>query len=386
MNTKEKNKTLWKLKYSAMVQLAVMAINWGYFGIWMKNHGLGESSIGLVFAVNALLTGVSSLLWAHLSEKFGKPHLLVITGNILLLVFFVVLPSTTTITGLMLLGIIAAFGISAFQSIMPVMTLSLFKDANAGREYGVYRVYGSIGYLLGNFILGSIAFKFGLPIVFYLCAAIISISIFLLLNLNTPLEHNKKNWRAFFPLIKNVSFLLLLISIFFKTITDPVNFSFLALYAKTLNANDMEIGWILGMGGIVAIIALPTCGAIADKFGARYIVLLALISQPLRALAYSWVTENYWYLYLPQLFHFFTFAGLEVGLVIFVGELLGKENRQLGFSIVVLVQTFALTIGNNVIGNMVENVGYIPMFTFASKITTLSLPFFALLLYRIRKT
>ena len=110
-------------------------------------------------------------------------------------------------------------------------------------------------------------------------------------------------------------------------------------------------------------------------------IWLALIAQPLRALGYSFVTVDYHWLIVPQAFHFFTWAGLEIASILFVTRNAKPGNRATALAMLLGAQIIGRFAGGIVCGYLAENQGYPVMFRVTAAVTAIAVIVFAIAEY-----
>jgi len=376
----------WRLRMASASQLCALAVYWTFYGVQMKNNGLGENEIGTILAICTVFMGVMGIAWSRLAVIYKRPVQLVLMSSVLCSVGFVLVPLPTSFYGFLGVGILVNIAISSFFTLMPVLVMNQAPEGSAGSTYGRYRIYGSLGFLVGTFGLGAVAKKWGLNYAFYVSAIIALLPITFLFLDSGPRKDIQKSNQSVFHYIRDPRLVLLMLVAFCIAFGQPSNFPFLAIYAKRLGADIHHIAWITSVNGIVAVIALPITGMLADKKGARLILLLAVIAQPLRSLGYSFVSDNYWFLMIPQIFHFFTWAAAEICFLMLVGEIVGKSNRQMVYSLIVFTQNLSIVLANKSTGWLAESYGYPSMYRIISATTALGIIFYLILYFRMSKS
>ena len=168
-----------------------------------------------------------------------------------------------------------------------------------------------------------------------------------------------------------------LAAVFFFSFGGPAAFTFLALYAQTADfaMDQAATGRLLGMCGIMAVIALPLMGTLADRLGSKWILTLAFAAMPIRLLTQA-ATGSVLGLYMAQCFHFLTWAGPEVVVYVYVTRLVGEKDKGVAISAYLTTRTLASIVANPVIGFLAENLGFRPMFLIIACISAVGLAIF----------
>ena len=175
--------------------------------------------------------------------------------------------------------------------------------------------------------------------------------------------------------LANRELLGFLLAVFFFALAVPAIFTFTWVYARDLGGDNSFIGLLAAVQGFVAMVALPLTGWGVDRFGTRLLLLLAFIVQPLRALSLSLV-DSYQWLLLPQVFHFFTWAGFEVAGVLFVARLASEGNRGMAQAMFMSAQVLGNLLGSALAGYLAEHHGYASMYGVSGALAAVGLGIF----------
>jgi len=372
---------IWRLRSVSLTQFCSLAIIFTFYGITMKRSGLGEFAIGLIFAGSTLLSGVMGLVWADLAGKQRSAGRLIALGSLLCAVAFALIPAAKTGFQFLAISCLMAIASSAFFTLLPVVAFNAMPSESAGRGYGRFRVFGSIGFLIGTFGFSSVAHSWSMNNAFYAAAVIMLIpSLIMFFDKGGVAREEKKSEQSQVTGLAPVY--LLMAAVFVMTLGMPGNFTFLTIYADDLGAGQRHIGWLMGVNGLMGLIGLPLMGLVGDKIGPRLLILFAIIAQPLRSLGYSLVSENYQFLFLVQVLHIFTWAGLEIGVLMLLKQVAGSHMYQKLYSRYIFVRQIGMVAGNYLVGYLAENYGYIFMYQVIAIITTLAIPVYVKLYFQ----
>jgi len=362
---------MWALRGAMFLILLGAGIFWVYAGVWMRSHGIGETSIGILMGFGGVLTALAAMFWGWLSDHTGRSTPIVCAGCLFTGVGLISLSQSRTIPAFALSQALVAAGISATLSVMPLLALAVLGGKKQGAGYGRFRMFGSAGYMVGLYILAATIQ--GLQRLLLTAGIIMVLGVIpLLLASVRPLRHLERHGLR--VVLRRPRFLRFLVAVFFFSWGGPAVFAFLALYAQTpdFSMDQSGIGRLLGMCGVMAVIALPLVGTLADRLGSRSILLLSFLAMPLRLLVQA-AARSAFGLYVAQCFHFLTWAGPEVVIYVYVQRLVGERDKGVAVSAYFTTRTVAAIVANPLIGFFAEHLGFRPMFVIVACISSLGL-------------
>ena len=169
------------------------------------------------------------------------------------------------------------------------------------------------------------------------------------------------------------TFRILVAATFIDRLGGGLIFPFLALYvAQRFNVGMTQIGLLFGTWSISSLVGSTIGGALADKFGRKFILIFGLLFSAGSALFMGFVND-FRVFYLVAIF-----AGVfsDIGhpaQQAMVADLLKGDQRAEGFSLLRVVANLAVTIGP-AIGGLLAGVSYLLLFildAIASTITAM---------------
>ncbi len=157
------------------------------------------------------------------------------------------------------------------------------------------------------------------------------------------------------------TFRILVAATFIDRLGGGLIFPFLSLYvAQRFNVSMTQIGLLFGTWSISSLIGSTIGGALADKFGRKFILIFGLLFSAGSALLMGFVNE-FRVFYLVAIF-----AGVfsDIGhpaQQAMVADLLKGDQRAEGFGLLRVVANLAVTIGP-AIGGLLAGVSYMLLF------------------------
>ncbi len=376
-----KSRQLWILRAVCFIQFFATGIMWSYQTVWMKEQGVGEFFIGQVQAISTVLTLVTGIVYGYLADVTGRPNRIMILGTFLAGATLFYLSRCTERWHFIVYALMAGVSMPMVLNMLPLMALSIVEGGKAGRKYGTYRVFGSLGYSISTLLLPRVIGSIG-PML-HVAAMAMVLAVVPALLLATPRRTSHKHGRLR-PVLRNRELMGFFAAMFFFGLAAPAVFQFTPTYARELGADDKFIGLLGAMLGLVSLISLPSAGPAVDRYGPRLLLTLALLAMPLRVLALSFV-DAYTYMLLPRLLHMFTFGALEVAAVLYVSRLAGPQSRGTAMSVYAGANVLARALGSPLAGYLAEEFSYPLMYRASAVASSVGLVLFVAMNLRSRR-
>ncbi len=334
----------------------------------MNEQGIGETMIGLIGGLGTAIVTVFGLFWARMADRQTGEEKLIVTGFVCGAIGLALLPFCRNPLGFSLNVAFRSLTIPMAFALMPSLAVARLGPSSQGSRYARYRQFGSAGFVVGTLALpllvGDIRSMFWVASVFLLAAGA---------GIATDSKSTiiKRSDRIRVPIAWSRSFVTFLMSNFFIGLALPAMFGFFALYARTMGADMVVIGFLAGSNGLIALAALPLMGRIVDRFGVRRVLWLAFAALPIRLLLIS-LAPNYWWLFAAQPLHLFTFAGYDVASVLYVSRNVSPENRATAQALLSTTRMAGVFVGAILAGYLAEHIGYVTMFRTFATLTSIS--------------
>lgn len=139
--------------------------------LYAASLGIGEATLGTMFALRGLASAASRIPTGLLAERISG-RLLMIGGLGLAVVTMCTLALSSTSLLLTVLLIADGIGYGLFLTAGQTHVTGLATDEARGRAMGIYTMAGSIGSAAGPFLMGALAEWFGLSVVFPVAAVV----------------------------------------------------------------------------------------------------------------------------------------------------------------------------------------------------------------------
>lgn len=354
----------WILRITCMMQIASAGILWAFEAVRMKDMGVGETAIGILLGLSSGIFILSSLYWGRLADKHHWHRKIAIWGTVLLAISSIYFSICTDVWQFTIFAVVKSIAAPMVFGMMPALAVETFGRERQGRDFGVYRAFGSLGFILGGMVL---------PLVFNDIADVaraggllVAFSLFLLVQLpepdTKPSSHEPFKIRSLHPAIK-----LFLGCYFFIALSEPATGGFFSAYARELGGGTRLLGLLFGLMGFMALVCLPLMGRLLDSVSPVLILSIAFLAQPVRLFVTSLIGQPEM-LWVPLLLHGICWGGIEVAAVVYLSRLAGKGRKATVLSYYIAMRMLGNFVGASLIGYLAENQSYVFMFRVVSAI------------------
>ncbi len=319
-----------------------------YFNIYFNDVGLTSFQIGIV---NAIPKGLSLLImpfWGMATDYFGEnKKILMIT--ILGTMFSVLLFPLTSDFYLLLLFM---FIYAVFQNPVIPLTDTLLLDylGSQGEDYGKYRLWGSVGYMVTVLFIGYFLENTRSVNLFYVYAT----ALFIALVMTYFLPASDRDFQIIklkdaLKVFKNKELFVFLIFVFVLQTTMNAYYTYFPLYIVAHGGGELLLGIAMAVAAASEIFTFFASGKILARFKVSNVLLLISVGFCLR-----------WFLlfslpYMPiiilsQLLHSVTFGLFYATGVYYVNSVTGAAFRATGQNLFAATFLGVSAISGNLIG------------------------------------
>lgn len=156
-----------------------------FYAVYVANITGGMEKLGFAFSIMILVQAAVSYAVGHYSDRLGRKPFLFLTAyaDASILLLYTIADKTYQIYVLQaLLGGTNAMSMTIRESLMGDLTKREKRGAAVGRLNAIVSIFAAAGLALGGYIAGV----YGLKAIFYLGAAVITLSTALLLFIREP--------------------------------------------------------------------------------------------------------------------------------------------------------------------------------------------------------
>lgn len=310
-----------------------------------------------------------------------KPWMLV--GAPLAAIFFITVPTMTTVIGITIAILLTNLSMALFRSPTIALLGDLFSAEQRSTANGIINLMGGIGAILA-FLVGGALYKYGRITPFAFGSLVMVIAILLVVLFvrdknhgpkeNIPQEAEKTDRNGFIHSLKEVlsasdrSGLLILFAIMFWFIGYNALDTWISSFGKfTLGINEGRMAILTsGLALTFVIFALPS-GLLATRFGRRRIILIG-ITGLFATILFGLVVQTEIMLIGFLVMAGFFWALINVNSLPMVYDVGGDERIGTFTGLYYLASSIAAIAGPQIVGILIDLTGgnYRIMFVFAA--------------------
>lgn len=275
-----------------------MGVYTPYLNVYYERIGLSGSQIGLIHAAGYLAAMLFSPLWGNLTDR---------THRYKSIISFLLL--ATSFSGIIWKQQTSFFLIFIFSLFINIFRSNIgnifdgfcvqFCEENQ-KQFSLIRSMGSLGYLIGSFVIGNIMFEIfhiqGPYIRFQLIVA--SLACLLLWFVKNPsFRENKKQKlkTSLSSLFHNQDYLFILILCFFTIMAMDSGINYIGNHlVATIGSSDSSIGWVTCAMVLPEILIVMNIHRFLHRYGLKKMFFFAVLLQMLRWLVYALARDIAW--------------------------------------------------------------------------------------------
>jgi MFS family permease len=266
-----------------------------FLGAITRDTGWSVTGVSSAMTIGFLALALTSMAWGNLSDRFG-PRVVVMTGSIILAVSLALASRATSLIAFQLIfGLFIGVSIAA---IFPPMMASVTGWFDTHRSLAVSLVSAGMGMApmtmspLAAWLVSIYDWRTSMLIIAAIVAAVM-IPVSFLVRRPPALEGGpaaaadaSENSMSVGQALKSPQFIILLLTNFFCCATHSgpiihtVNYAVSCGIPLIAAVSIYSVEGFAGLGGRVAF------GLLGDRFGAKHVLVLALLAQAVGALGY----------------------------------------------------------------------------------------------------
>ncbi len=274
-------------------QFAGVGIFVSFINVYLHDAGLNGTQIGVVGMLASLFGMLGATLWGYLSDRTGRPRLILILGALGTALISQVYPLTNSFPAFALIASLYGAFNSATSTLVDSMALSFL--GNRREDYGRYRLGGSIGYILATSISGLAFERFGLSMMFPafgLASLAFIVTAFFLPS--RAVHRQTPQLKSISTMIRQPVWLTLITTVFLLWLASSGSFGFLNITIKTMGGSDSLVGFVFTASALVEMPFMAFSGSLIRRFGASRLLWIATLGYVLRFFLYSQMGAPEW--------------------------------------------------------------------------------------------
>ncbi|MDP6770240.1 MAG: MFS transporter [Anaerolineales bacterium] len=279
-----------KLFYT--VEFVGVGVFMPYVAVYFIRKGLTNAEIGYLLALTPFAGFIAQPVWGAISDKLNMTRILVTIGCLSTSILALAFTVTDRFEYLIVIVVTMSILRAPIHPNIAALALNHLEIQGKQEEFGRFRLWGSIGFVVATLFTGGLLFEHKLTIAIYLYSGCMLLLGFISLML--PDRHIATNlqWREGLRLIAdNRALRLFLLGILCVGITLGISNQFLVVYMNELNASAWIIGATVAVSALPEIPIMSFAETFIRKWGLRITYVVGISVLPVRWLFNMLVTD-----------------------------------------------------------------------------------------------
>lgn len=293
-----------------------------FFNLYYQSIGIPALRIGILLSLPQVMYLFAAPLWGALAD------ILRIHRRLLPMVMFATLLPILVLVWLdpsgdqfSLLVILIAFFAFCLAPVIPLGDNAVLALLGEHRhEYGRLRLWGAVGFGGAAWIVGAVAARFDLSVIFIFFIALMFIASLIASQLPDPgMQPAEPFWVSVRRLSGQPRWLIFLLGSFLAGVSYQMLNAFFAIFLKDLGGDEALFGITMLAAGLSELPIFFLSAWLLRRFGARRLFMMAMSVYALRALFYVFIRDPRLGI-LGQALHGPSFSAMWVAGVTFAAE------------------------------------------------------------------
>lgn len=284
---------MWIVWMLFFFQYAGVGIYFTYLNVFYRESGMNGTQIGVLNMVGALVGVGGVIFWGYMSDRTGKPRLLIAGGMAAAVLSIQVMPYLHSFGAFLLLSVVFSIFFSSTSSLVDSTALAILGERR--EDYGRYRMGGSFGYILATSSVGFLFDRIGLRAMFPTYGVVmLGFILFALMLPNLPVRLGERSQGVLIQMIRRPAWLLFAAVVFLIWIATNSAISFLSVSLQAMGAKQGLIGIAVVTGTIVEIPFMFYSPHLLRRFGSERLLMIAIVLAVVRFFLLGWMPSPEW--------------------------------------------------------------------------------------------
>ena len=306
----------WRLSGFYLFYFASLGALLPYWSLYLKSLDFSITEIGQLMAILMATKIVAPNVWGWIADHTGQRMRIIRIASLLAIISFAGVFVTDTFWWLATVLVIFSFFWNATLPQFEVTTMNHLGDDM--HRYSGIRLWGSVGFILAVAGLGVLLGHYSAAVLPY-----VLLGLFVLIWINSlcvpesAAGHLPLGQEPLRKVLRRPVVLSLLAVCFLVQASHGAYYSFFSLYMESFGYSTTVIGQLWALGVLSEIGVFLLMPVLMPRFGARSLLLLAVVLTTLRWLLTAFYADNLVIITLSQTLHAASF-GLYHAVMIFI--------------------------------------------------------------------
>lgn len=320
-----------RLSSSYFFYFALLGLVSPFLAIFLDGKGFNSRQVGEILAILTATKIIAPSLWALLSDKVGKPLLVIQFGGLLTLISFLFLFWAASFWSISCALALFTLFWTAILPQLEVHSLSTIRGCN--KIYARVRLWGSIGFIVLAVLAGEVISSFGYES-FTVLGTIILVFLYGstlgLKAVKQKVTAQQVDISSITDKLINKRFITFFVAGILLQLSFAPYYGFFALFLRDLDYSGLAIGLLISIGVVAEVIAFIYMGKIFKRYSVQALLVFSLFITAIRWLLTPLVADSVGWLSLIQLSHAASFAIYHSACMAFISSYFNKHQQSRG--------------------------------------------------------
>ncbi len=294
--------------------------------LYLNQKGISGTELGLLLTMLPLGKVFIAPVLSYLSDLYRVHKQMLIASVFLNAIGGFLLYRSESVFSVYILAVgLIALGESVSDTFGITLAMDFLAPRGRQTDYGKWRLWGAVGYMVGAIFLGLFVLEANIEIVPFVFT-LANLGAMLTAFIHPPASDKKpQDWLGGLKMLREVKgFALLLVGSVFSGLTFNVIQSYYSVYMVELGAASWMVGVGVGLQVIIEIILSANTKRITDRFTIRNAYLLGFLVLPIRSALYMLNNNAAIGLLIQNMHGFIIFGTFITGILVFDRVLKGE--------------------------------------------------------------
>ncbi len=278
-----------------------------YWTLYLQLLGFDARQIALLMSLLMVMRMFAPTVWGWLADRSGRRRWIVrLSADLSLIALAGVLFGSSFPWLFAVMAVMSLFW-SASLPLVEATTFSVLKERTG--DYGVIRVWGSVGFVLAVVGVGYFLDWAGVATLVWLAlAAKLGIAICARGVPETGAVPHAADagpvWRVLF----RGQILAFFAACFLMAAAHGAYYTFYSIYLVEHGYDKADVGWLWALGVVFEIVVFMQLPRLMRRFTIRQILIFSLACAVVRFTVIGWAVDHVWLIVLAQVLHAATFG------------------------------------------------------------------------------
>lgn len=297
LTSPRRSRRLWVAWMLYFFQFLAVGAYFIYLNVYFRQAGLSGTQIGIISMSSSIIGVASAIIWGYVSDRTGKPRLLIASGATGALIVAQFVPLVHTFWGFYALSCLASILSSALMTLVDGVTLAMLESKS--ENYGRYRLGGSIGYIIASGISGFIYDRTGLGLIFPAYGLLMALFAGMALLLpSIPVKMERRVVSQLGVMIRQPAWVIFAVCVFMIWVANYASIMYLGVSIQSLGGSQSMIGMASTSGALVEIPFMAFSGWFIRRMGLARLMLVAIVLMVIRYVLLGWMPTPAWAFYI----------------------------------------------------------------------------------------